>query len=262
GSVALCDVAPDLWRVDIASGAGEIDARAPGFERGQKRQLSQVPAIGLCRGARELPGLSVRGTGNPAGDGKTRSKALYIPFERGRQRFVEIVDVEDWGPLGCRIGAEIRQMAVTAGLHTQSGGRTRREVGRHDCRGAAQKSEWIGLHPRVPDRKQFRDPGLALADQNFDRIRTIRGHLPFGLRAGRPLPTPFGTLGASFVEPLARISVFRGSVHDSPRIRSTFPQVPRGCEAVAPLRLARSAVQPGDIVSGGGQRSAYCGSRT
>jgi hypothetical protein len=88
-------------------------------------------------------------------------------------------------------------MAVTAGLHAQSGGRTGREVGHHDRRGAAQKSEWIGLHPRVPDRKQFRDPGLALPDQNFDRIGTIWGHLPFGLRAERHLPTPLGTLLAS-----------------------------------------------------------------
>src|SRR5262249_20068435 len=159
---------------------------------------------------------------------------------------------EDWGPLGCRIGAEIRQMAVTAGLHAQSGGRTGREVGRHDCRGAAQKSEWIGLHPRIPDRKQFRDPRLALADQNFDRIGTIREHLPFGRRVGRHLPPPFGTLDASFAEPLGRISVFRWPVHDSPWIKSTFPRSP---EAVKPSLLfgpARLAAQPSAFVSRGG----------
>ena len=42
-----------------------------------------------------------------------------------------------------------------------------------------------------------RDPGLTLPDQNFDRIGTIWGHLPFGVRAERHLPAPFGTLGAS-----------------------------------------------------------------
>src|SRR5262249_32854239 len=167
-------------------------------------------------------------------------------------RFVEIVDVEDRGPLGRRIGAEIRQMAVTAGLHAQSGSRTGREVSRHDRRGAAQKSEWIGFHPHIPDRKQFRDPCLALPDQNFDRIGTIRGHLPLGLRAERHLPTPFGTLRASFVESLGRISVFRWSVHDSPRIKSTFP---RSSEAMKPSFLfgpARSVAQPSAFVSRGG----------
>ena len=96
-----------------------------------------MPAIVLRGGARELPGFSVRSTGNPAGDGETRSKALYIPLERGRQRFVEIIDIEDRGPLGCRVGAEICQMAVTAGLHAKPGGRTGSEVGRHDRPGTA-----------------------------------------------------------------------------------------------------------------------------
>jgi hypothetical protein len=135
--VALFDVAPDLWGVDIASGAGEIDARAPGFERGQKRQLSQVAAIVLCGGASEQTSLSIRGTGDPAGDDEARDEALQIPFERSRERFVEIIDIEDWGPLRGRIGAEIRQMTVTTGLHAQSGGRTGSEVGRHDRCGAA-----------------------------------------------------------------------------------------------------------------------------
>jgi hypothetical protein len=53
------------------------------------------------------------------------------------------------------------------------------------------------FHPRIPDRKQFWDPGLTLPDQNFDRIGTIWGHLPFRVRAERHLPAPFGTLGAS-----------------------------------------------------------------
>ena len=204
------DVTPDLWGVDISNGAGQIDARAPGFEGRHKRQSSQVPAIVLCSGTGELSGLSVRGTGNPAGDGETHSKTLYIPLEAGRQRFVEIIDIEDRRPLGCRIGTEIRQMAVTAGLHAQSGGRTGSEVGRHDRRGTAEESEWIGLHPRIPDRKQFRDPALALPDQNFDRIGTIWEHLPFGLRAVRHLPAPFGTLRASLVEPLGRMPMIRG----------------------------------------------------
>jgi hypothetical protein len=186
-----------------------------------------VPAIVLCSITGELSGLSVRGTGNPAGDGETHSKTLYIPLEAGRQRFVEIIDIEDRRPLGCRIGTEIRQMAVTADLHAQSGGRTGSEVGRHDRRGTAEESEWIGLHPRIPDRKQFRDPALALPDQNFDRIGTIWEHLPFGVRAVRHLPAPFGTLRASLVEPLGRMPMIRGSVHDSPRIKPTFPRSPR-----------------------------------
>src|SRR6516165_5621644 len=131
-------------------------------------------------------------------------------------------------------------MAVAADLHAQSGGRTGSEVGRHDRRGTAEESEWIGLHPRIADRKQFRDPGLALSDQNFDRIGTIWRDLPFGLRAERHPPAPFGTLRASLVA-LGSMPMIRWSVHDSPRIKPIFPRSPGAVKpslAFGPLRSA------------------------
>ena len=48
------------------------------------------------------------------------------------------------------------------------------------------------------DQKQFRDPGLTLPDQNFDRIGTIWGHLPPPhITANRVLPNSAGTASSS-----------------------------------------------------------------
>src|SRR5215470_13542814 len=128
GNASLFDFAPGLRGADVGNGAGEIDARAPGLERGQKRQLSKVPAIVFCGGAGEQTGLAIRGTGDPASDGEARGETLHIPLKGSRKRFVEIIDIEDRRSLGCRIGTEIRQMAVAAGLHPQSSGRAASEV--------------------------------------------------------------------------------------------------------------------------------------
>src|SRR5215831_12279201 len=81
GSAPLLDFAPGLRGSDVGNGVGEIDARAPGLERGQKRQLSEVAAIVFCGDAGEQTGLSIRGTCDPAGDGKARGEALHIPLE-------------------------------------------------------------------------------------------------------------------------------------------------------------------------------------
>ena len=98
------------------------------------------------------------------------------------------------------------------------------------------------------------------ARSEFRPDRDDPGHLPFGLRAERHLPTPFGTLRASFVEPLGRISLFRGSVHDSPPIKSTFFRFPEAARPSLLFGPARSAAQPSAFVSGAGQPSvAYCG---
>ena len=52
---------------------------------------------------------------------------LEVPFERCRQRLVEIDDVEDGRAVPRRVDAEIRQMAVAAGLHPDAAGRRGRQ---------------------------------------------------------------------------------------------------------------------------------------
>ena len=75
-----------------------------------------MPPIILCRGPGEQSGRSIGGTRHPAGDRQTCRETLYIPLERSRERFVEIIDIEDWRSLRCRIGTEIRKVAVAAGV--------------------------------------------------------------------------------------------------------------------------------------------------
>jgi len=82
-----------------------------------------------------------------------------------------------------------------------------------------KKGEWIGLHTRIADRKQFCDPGPALPDQNFDGVGAVRRRFPFGLRAERHLPAPLGTFPVPVIECLGHVSVIRGSIHNCPRTK-------------------------------------------
>jgi hypothetical protein len=55
-----------------------------------------------------------------AGDGDARGQALYVPFPRTGQRFVEVVDVEQQFPLGRSEPSEVGEVRVTAGLHPET----------------------------------------------------------------------------------------------------------------------------------------------
>src|SRR6266404_3645966 len=206
GLSALLDFVTDLVGVDIRDGAGEIDARAPCGKRRQRRQLSEVPAIALGGGAGEKTALPVRSLGNPTGDREARSKPPHIPLEGGRQCLVEIVDIEYCGALRRRIGAEIGEMTIAAGLHAQTRRGARREIGSHDRRSTPQKGKGVHLHPRIAHRKQLRDAVLALLDQNLDRIAAALGRGPFGQRIKWHLTPPFRTLRAPLVEPRRHVS--------------------------------------------------------
>ena len=51
------------------------------------------------------------------GDDDARDEPLEVPFPWGRQRLVEIIDVEDDISLRRGEAAEIQQMSVAASLH-------------------------------------------------------------------------------------------------------------------------------------------------
>ena len=62
----------------------------------------------------------------PPGDGDAGGEALHVPLPRSGQRLVEVVRVEDEGPLGRGEQAEVGQVGVTAGLDDDVGPRGRR----------------------------------------------------------------------------------------------------------------------------------------
>src|ERR1700730_8894038 len=78
GLAAPLDPLSDPVGVDVGDRTGKIDMRAPGGERGEQRQPAKVPAIALGGSAGEKAALSVRGLGDPTGDGEARSKPLHV----------------------------------------------------------------------------------------------------------------------------------------------------------------------------------------
>ena len=111
---AFFQIAADLPGVDLGDGTGKVDARAPGVERRHLRQMRYVPAIITSSPAGQTPAVALWHLRDAPGYGQARRKALEIPFERGRQGLVKIIDIKDRRPFGRGIGAEIGQVTVAA----------------------------------------------------------------------------------------------------------------------------------------------------
>ena len=77
-----------------------MGSRAPGVERRHARQTCHVPAIIDNSPAGQPPAVALRHLRGPPGHGQARCEALDVPFERGGQGLVEIIDIEDPEALG------------------------------------------------------------------------------------------------------------------------------------------------------------------
>jgi len=126
--------------------------------------------------------------GDTTGHDEAGGQSFEIPLERCRQRLVEVVDVEDRQSLGRRVGAEIGEVRVAAGLHPNVGRRRAGQIRCHHGGSSAQEGEGIGAHPTIADRQQFLDPAFALFDQNSDWVGPVGRWGPFTLRAARHFP--------------------------------------------------------------------------
>src|SRR5580704_13563513 len=91
----------------------------------------------------------------PSGEHHAGGETLDVPFPRGGQRLIEIVDVENQAPLGGTVTAEIQQVGVAAGLHAKSGLGSAGEVRGHQGRRSAEKRERGLDHSAVADRQQL-----------------------------------------------------------------------------------------------------------
>src|SRR5689334_8766013 len=74
-----------------------------------------------------------------------------VPFERPRQRLVEVVDAEHQPAVGSGEDAEVGQVRVAAELRVEPGAWPVGQIGRHDEGGSAEERERRDQHPPVPD---------------------------------------------------------------------------------------------------------------
>ena len=92
------------------------------------------------------------------------------------------------------VRAKVRQVRIAAQLSVQTRRRRGSQVGGHHQRCPSIESEGRHQHPAVPDRHQFRDPGLVLAEQQPNRVAWIgRRELRMGLQRNAlraAFPTP------------------------------------------------------------------------
>ena len=129
-------------------------------------------------------------------------QALDVPFPGRRQRFIQVIDVEDHVALGRGKAAEVREVGVPTGLHPEAGAGGVGQVGGHEHGGAAIKGEGRLDHPTVANRHQVLQPALVGGQHQLDRIPALPGRFPAALvRAGhgvaQPLACPPGARPAN-----------------------------------------------------------------
>ena len=110
---------PRLSRMS-ARVSGSTTRRAAGRTRTRASPSGRhAPSPARCRG------VSGRRTPVPGSDLHAGHQPLDVPLPRSRQRLVEVVEVEDQGPVGRGVPAEVRQVGVPAELDADAGGRRR-----------------------------------------------------------------------------------------------------------------------------------------
>src|SRR5207248_1590570 len=114
--------------------------------------------------------LGVREVPVAAGDLEARREPLHVPLERTRQRFVEVVEVEDELALRGGVAADVREVGVAAELRLQTRSRGRREVVGHHGRCTAVERERGDEHPAVAQRNKLRDTRGRLCLENRYRV--------------------------------------------------------------------------------------------
>ena len=185
GGKMFLQLRAQLFGFDVADRRGEVDAAAPGIERWQGGQAGDLLAVAGSGAAGQLATRFVGQRGDAAGHRQAGGEALDVPFERRRQGFVEIIEVEDRSAFLRGRGPEVGEMGVAAGLQAEPGCRQAGEIVGHDGGRAAIEGERIGGHPGVAHRQQTLNALGALVDQDLDGVRPagLGCHVP--MRAAR-----------------------------------------------------------------------------
>ena len=173
-----------------------IDPRVPQIERLHRRETADRLAIRPRH--RQIHAAALIGVKAEvaSGDREARDQPLEIPFERARQRLVEVVDVEHKPPIGRGESTEVRQVRIAAQLHVQTRPRRTLEVCRHQVRRATVERKRRDHHPPVADRHQLRHPRRRLLLQQLDRVTATRRRQPLAMQHPvapprvRPYPAP------------------------------------------------------------------------
>ena len=141
-------------RLDVAHEGLDVEAGVPDVQVAHRREaLHREPVALHDLEVDRVPDLRVEAA-VPAGNGEARDQPLDVPFERPRQRLVEVVDAEDHAAVRRRIGAEVHEMGVAAQLGVQAGPSAARQVGRHQGGRAAVERERRHEHPAVADGQE------------------------------------------------------------------------------------------------------------
>ncbi len=206
-----------LDRVEQAGHLVHIDPRVPDTEESHRGVVCHLRAIAVDAETRRGVGVAVGEALVAGGNGEAGRQALDVPLERGRERLVEVIDVEDQVAVGRGKHAEVQQVRVTAGLHPDVGRGGMGEIPCHRRRRAAEVGERRGDHAPVPDRHKIRYPGLGLLLENGDRVRPVRRRLPLSMTRAGHEPAAFAPPAPPLVrrEHLVRRgkNARRGSAH-------------------------------------------------
>ncbi len=177
----------------------DVDARVPEVERWHRGERGHRLAVRPADGEVDRAPPALGEAAVAAGDREAGDEPLEVPFERPRQRLVEVVRVEHEAPVRGRIDPEVREMRIAAELDVEPRPRRSREIGGHQVGRPAVERERRDQHAPVPDRHQLRHARLRLLLEQLDRVGAHGRRLPRGVDAPRHLAAsrlaPRRTLG-------------------------------------------------------------------
>ncbi len=99
---------------------GDVHSCVPHVEIPHARHGGHLRAVGGGRLENDAGPLLVGEPPIPPGDGQAGGQPLQVPLPRTGQGLVEVVEIEDQGPLGGSEHSEIAEVGVTAGLDVQA----------------------------------------------------------------------------------------------------------------------------------------------
>ena len=164
-----------------------VQPLVPDVQRAPVRALAHVLPVRTHARDGRLTGLRIGAAIVAGRHGKARGQALDIPLPRRRQRFVEVVDVQNQVALRRGEDAEVQQMAVAAGLHSQAGAGERGQVVSHQSRRTAQEGERAAQHAPITDGDQIRHAMPIRFFEDVDGVASLGRRFPGGVALARQL---------------------------------------------------------------------------
>jgi hypothetical protein len=151
------------------------------FNAGHSRKFLQLCSVGRGTGQYSVARSSVRVASFPASKNQAGRKPTQVPFPRGTNGFIKVVDIEYQPAIGGGIRAQVAHVSVTANLNRNSGAGQGRQIGRHHSDIPTEEPKRGDRHSSHLDGDQFSNAFLIDLKNDFNGIVATLAAVPVSM---------------------------------------------------------------------------------